>query len=40
MKGQKSRIRLAKRIKWYEELMKRVGAMNEKGYSKPGSNKK
>lgn len=40
MKGHKSRSRLEKRIKWYDELIRRLPAMQEKAFTKPGSNKK
>lgn len=40
MKGHKSRKRLEKRIKWYEELLARIPTMQEKAFTKPGSNKK
>ena len=40
MKGRKSKRRLKERIKKYEEMIAKMPLGKQKGYTKPGSNKK
>ena len=40
IKGRKSKRRLARRIKSYEEMIAKMPLGKQKGYTKPGSNKK